>query len=272
MFEGNRVPGDMFWILLTEEARTAGIRVPNEEVGKLLEGVIPQLFKSSYAQVMPSIMNRFNAPEERILTTFGKLLAVLQYAQVICSAENVTTSQIKHMASGESESLNAELVQFKASYFANKDEIPPEQTVAAQFDKYKDNFPGTVSEANPFGFGYRLPDRVQFDYLALKLSDVASITKPVTEEEAEQYYQQNRERQFTQKVPKDPNDPMPQVTQVKSYAEVADTIRHQLQRQGHHPGGADPAGRPEPGRRQPADGRRRPGAHSGATHDEGRRL
>ena len=54
----------------------------------------------------------------------------------------------------------------------------------------------------------------------------------MTEEEAEQYYQQNRERQFTQKVPTDPNDPnSPQTTQVKSYAEVGDTIRSQLQRQ-----------------------------------------
>ncbi|MCL5278855.1 MAG: hypothetical protein M1376_02985 [Planctomycetes bacterium] len=233
MFEGNRVPGDLYWILLTEEARTAGIRVSNEEVGRLLEQAIPQLSRgASYAQVIPALMNRFNAPEDRILSTVGKLLAVLQYAQIICSGEDITTAQIKHMASNESESLNAELVQFKASYFANKDEIPPEQTVAAQFDKYKDNFPGAISEANPFGFGYRLPDRVQFDYLALKLSDVATIAKPVTEEEAEQYYQQNRERQYTQKVPKDPNDPnSAQVTQVKSYAEVADTIRQQLQRQ-----------------------------------------
>jgi len=232
MFDAHRVPGDMFWILLSEEARAAGIRVSNEEVGKLLEAVIPQLFKSSYAQVIPSIMNRFNAPEERILTTFGKLLAVLQYAQIISSTENVTTSQIRHMASSESESLNAELVQFKASYFANKGELPPEQAVTAQFERYKASFPGEVSEANPFGFGYRLPDRVQFDYLALKLPDVGSITKPVTAEEAEQYYQQNRERQFTQKVPTDPNDPnSPQTTQVQSYAEVADTIRSQLQRQ-----------------------------------------
>ncbi len=232
MSESHNVPGDLFWILLSEEARAAGIRMPNEEVGRLLEGVIPQLFKSSYAQVIPSIMNKFNAPEDRILTTFGKLLAVLQYAQVICSGEDVTTSQIKHMASNESESLNAELVQFKASYFVNKEEIPPEQTVAAQFDKYKANFPGAVSEANPFGFGYRLPDRVQFEYIALKLPDIAAIIKPVTDEEAEQYYQQNRERQFTQKVPTDPNDPnSPQTTQVKSYAEVADTIRSQLQRQ-----------------------------------------
>jgi hypothetical protein len=232
MFDVHRVPGDMFWILLTKEAQAAGFRVPNEEVAKVLEGVIPQLFKSTYAQVIPSVMNRFSVPEEKILTTFGKLFAVLRYAQIIASGENITTSQIRHMASAEMESLNAELVQFKASYFANKNEMPPEQAVTAQFEKYKADFPGAVSEANPFGFGYRLPDRVQFDYIALKLSDVASVAKPVTEEEAEQYYQQNRARQFTQKVPTDPNDPnSPQTTQVKSYAEVADTIRNQLRRQ-----------------------------------------
>jgi len=232
MFENHTVPGDIFWILLRNEAQTAGIRLSNEEVGQLLERLVPQLFKTSYAQLMPSVMNRFSVPEARILDTFGKFLAVLQYAQIVSSVENLTTSQIKHMASAESESLNAEFVQLKASYFANKDELPPEQTVKEQFNRYKTYFPGEVNETNPYGFGYRLPDRVQFDYLALKLADVASITKLPTEEEAEQYYQQNRDRQFTQKVPKDPNDPnSPQVAQVRSYAEVADTIMSQLRRQ-----------------------------------------
>jgi hypothetical protein len=227
------VPPDMFWILLCDEAQTAGIRITNEEVGQLLERLIPQLFeKRTYGQVVPSIMNRFSVPEERILTTFGKLLAVLQYAQIIASVENVTASQIKHMASGESESLDVEFVPLKASHFANRAETPPEQAVKEQFNRYKASFPGDVNEANPFGFGYRLPDRVQFDYIALKLADVASITKPPTEEEAEQYYQQNRDRQFTEKRPSDPNDPnSPQVAQVQAYAEVADTIMSQLRRQ-----------------------------------------
>jgi hypothetical protein len=233
VFDVHGVPSDMFWILLCQEAQTAGIRISNEEVGQLLERLIPQLFdKVPYARVIPSIMNRYNVPEERILTAFGKLLAVLQYAQIICSAENVTALQIKHMASGESESLNAEFVQLKASYFADKEQTPPEQAVMEQFNRYKANFPGDVNEANPFGFGYRLPDRVQFDYIVVKLPDVASIAKPPTEEEAEQYYQQNRDRQFTEKVPTDPNDPnSPQVARTKSYAQVADTIMSQLRRQ-----------------------------------------
>ena len=233
MFETQSVPGPVFWILLCNEAQTAGIRVSNEEVGQLLERLIPQVSEGrTYAQVVPSMMNRFGVPEDTILTTFGKLITVLQYSQIVSAMENVTSSQIKHMAGSESESLNAEFVQFKASYFANKDEVPPEEVVKEQFSRYKDNFPGQVSESNPYGFGYRLPNRIQFDYIALKLPDVAAIAKPPTEEEAEQYYQQNRDRQFTEKTPSDPNDPnSPQVVKVKSYAEVADTITSQLRRQ-----------------------------------------
>ena len=138
--------------------------------------------------------------------------------------ENVTTSQIRHMASRESrDRWTPSTCSSRPRAFADKQQTPSEEAVSEQFNQYKDNVPGDVSEANPFGFGYRLPDRVQFDYIALKLSDVAAIVKQPTEEDAEQYYQQNRDRQFTEKVPSDPNDPnSPQVDKVKSYVEVAD--------------------------------------------------
>jgi hypothetical protein len=227
------VPPDIFWILLCEEARTAGIRLSTEDVGQVLERLIPPLFEQrTYGQMIPLLMSRFGVPEETILTTFGKLLSVLQYAQVISSIESVTASQIKHLASRESESLDVEFVQLEANSFADKKQMPPEQAVREQFNRYKDSFPGQVSEANPFGFGYRLPDRIQLDYIALKLSDVATIIKPPTGEETEQYYQQNRDRQFTEQVPANPNDPnSPQVTRVRSYAEVVDTIVNQLRQQ-----------------------------------------
>jgi hypothetical protein len=227
------VSPDIYWILLCHEAQTAGIHITKEEVGPLLERLIPQLWdKRTYAEVIPSLMNRYGVPEDRILTTFGKLMAVLQYAQVITAAENITDSQIRHLARDESESLSTEFVRLKASYFVDKTQTPSEQAVAEQFNRYKDFFPDQVTEANPFGFGYRLPDRVQFDYMVLKLADVAKIIKTPTEEEAEQYYQQNRDRQFTDQVPRDPNDPnSPQVPKIRSYAEVADSIMSQLRRQ-----------------------------------------
>jgi hypothetical protein len=233
MSETQGVPGPMFWILLCREAQEAGIRISNDEAGRVLEQIIPQLYRGgTYQQVIPGLMNRFGVPEERILTAFSKLIAVLQYSQVITSLGNATNSQIRHLARSESESLSAEMLPLKASCFVNKDEKPSDEAIQQQFDKYKDNFPGQVSETNPFGFGYRLPDRVQFEYLAVKLPEVAAVTKLPTEEEAEQYYQKNRDQQFTQQVPKDPNDPdSPRVAKVRNYAEVAETIMNQLRRQ-----------------------------------------
>lgn len=236
MYKGRTVPSDLYWILLRKEAASAGIHVGPEDVGRWLGRLIsqyPQVFGTgSYTQVMQSLVNRFKQTEPQILGTLGDLLAVLQYAQIITSMENVTTSQVRHVASQRGEMLDIEFVQFEASDFADKEQTPDEKAILEQFNQYKANRPGEVSEANPFGFGYRLPNRVQLETIALKLEDVASIVKPPTKEEAEQHYRENRERLYTQQVRSDPNDPnSPLVPQTKSYAEVADGIMDQLQRQ-----------------------------------------
>lgn len=233
LYRDRTAPSDIYWILLREEAEAAGVYIPDRDVGQLLGQIIPRLFPDqTYAGVMQSLVNRFNVPEEHILATFGKLFAVLRYAQTVCSMEDVTAAQARHIASRESETLNVELVQIPASAFADKEQTPSDEAELEQFNQYKANFTGDVTEANPFGFGYKLPDRVQLDYLALKLQDVEAIVKPPTQEEAEQYYQQNRQRLFSEQVPSNPNDPnSPTVARAKSYAEVATTVMDQLKRQ-----------------------------------------
>jgi len=223
----------VFWILLCDEAQSAGIRVPTADVGQLLGRIIPQLFNGqTYPVVMNSLVSRFGAPEERILETFGKLLAVLQYAQTICSTEDITIPQLTHIASRSGDSLDTEVVQLQAQAFADKQSTPAPEAMQAQFDKYKGIFAGHVTPEDPFGFGYKLPARIQLDYLALQVKDVAGIIQPPTQEEAEQYYRQNRERFFTQEVPSDPKDPnSPKVKRVTSYGEVADTIMERLKQQ-----------------------------------------
>jgi hypothetical protein len=232
IYERTELPAT-YWILLTKEAESAGIRVPTADVGSLLGRIIPQIFRGqSYQAVMGGIIGRFRASEQSILETFSKLLAVLQYAQTICSIEDVTLPQLTHMASQGGDTLNAEVVQIPARAFVDKQTAPAEDALKAQFEKYKGSFPGTVTQDNPFGFGYKLPDRIQIEYIALKLKDVAGIVQAPTQEEAEQFYRQNRQRLFTQEVPSDPNDPnSPKTQRVTSYAEVADTILDQLRKQ-----------------------------------------
>jgi hypothetical protein len=233
LYRNRTVPSDFYWLLLREEAESAGIHVANEEVGDLLSKIVPQLFEGrTYAQMMHVWMREYGVPEDQILSVFGRLLAVLQYTQVISSAQNLTASQIRHIASREGETLSAEFVQLEASAFADKEHSPAEDAMLQHFNRYKAVVPGDVNEANPFGFGYRLPNRVQIEYIALKLPDVAAVVKPPTNEDAEQYYRQNRAREFTEKVPVDPNDSnSPLVDRTKSYVEAVDDILTRLRRQ-----------------------------------------
>ena len=119
------VPTDIYWILLREEAQSAGFHVGPDDVGQLLGQVIPQLFNgSTYAQAMQALVSRYGLPETDILATFGRLLAVLQYSEAACSAESVTDAEIKHLASRENEVLTAACVQLKASFFQDVNSTP----------------------------------------------------------------------------------------------------------------------------------------------------
>jgi len=223
------LPSNVYWLLLKNEAQFAGVRIPNENAGSVLSSVIPQLFNGeAYSRVISSIVEGQNLPEKEILTTFSKLMAVLEYAKIICAAEDFTNAQIMHTLSKEQETINLEFVKFDSALFAETQLRPGEERLIEHFEKYKSFFEGDINDQNPYGFGYKLPDRVQFEYIALKLDDISAIVPQITQQESEEYYEKNKE-QFTVSVLSDPNDPnlMP-LEQTSSYAEVADTISDQL--------------------------------------------
>jgi len=225
------MPNHIYWLLLRDEAQLAGIKVTNNEVGELLAKVIPQLFRGqTYKQRIRMLMEQYGIPEAGVLETVGKLLAVLQYGNLICSNEDFTISQAMYLASCENETIDVEFVKFDSSTFAEKQEQPSEEKMLEHFKKYKDTFAGNVSEENPYGFGYKLPDMVQLEYIAVKLDDISPIIAQPTPQETEDYYRKHI-NQFTESVPQDPNDPnSPLAERARSYAEVASIISKQLLR------------------------------------------
>jgi hypothetical protein len=228
------MPPEMYWFLLSKEAERAGIRISNQDARTLLAGMYarnPDTFRGvTYAQVIGAIVDNRRIPEERILATFARLMAVMEYARLVCSAEDVTTQQIRHNISSAGETIDVEFVRFDSSVFAEDQPEPNEYQVNQHFQKYKSVCPGTVSDENPYGFGYRYFDRVGLEYLALKVDDVSQTVEKPTQQDAEKYYQQNRNL-FTEQVP-DPNDPNgPLIEWTKSYAEMAADISDMLLRQ-----------------------------------------
>jgi hypothetical protein len=228
---------DIYWFLLNREAQEAGIRFSKEDAGKQLATVIPHLFNgATYAQVISSIVNprggasQQGISEDEALRTFAKLLGVLEYSQTVCTGEDLTNQQIKHNLKSENELLDVEFVKFDAKVFAQSKESPPDEKLVEHFEKHKTFFEGEVNDQNPYGFGYKLPDRVALEYIAVKLDDVSKTIPQPTQDEAQQYYQKHPE-EFTVSIPSDPNDPNSARTEkLKSYPEVMPIILDSLQR------------------------------------------
>ena len=223
------VPPTVYWLLLKNEAHRAGVRVANSDAGKLLTNAIPQIFQNqvNYRQLIGTMVAK-GISEEQILTAFSDLLAVLQYTHLICSNESVTASQIRYLASRQSETIDVDFVRLGSEVFAKTGPEPAEDDILAHFNKYKTVEPTTVTPENPYGFGYKLPDRLRLEYVAVKLEDIAKIVEPPTHEETEEYYRQNKNL-FTEKTPSDANDPnAPLIDRIRGYAEVVDVITERM--------------------------------------------
>ncbi len=216
---------DIYWLLLKKEAEQAGIRVSKEEAGNLLGRAIPSLFNGiSYSQLIETMVSRRGIPESKILETFGKLLAVSEYAKIMCSTQDFTSSQIMHSVSWDNERIDVEFVKVDSAVFAETQNEPSEEQLVEHFDMYKKFFAGEISDQNPYGFGYKLPDRAKLEYIAVKFEDVSKIVVAPTQQEKEEYYQRNSQ-QFTKQVPLDPNDPnSPLIERTRSYGEMASEI------------------------------------------------
>jgi hypothetical protein len=225
------VPSEIYWYCLDKEAELAGVRISKDEARRQLANAIPQIPQfqgATYSQVIRRTIQQRGVPEEKILATFGKLLSVLDYAKISCSGEDITSSQLRQEVSWEWETIDVNFVKFDSAVFTETQSEPNQERVSAHFNKYKQYFAGTVNRENPYGFGYKLLDRVQLEYIACQLDDVSKTVTPPTQEEAEEYYRRNRS-QFTEEVLSDPNDPNSPLTEsVKGYAEVSSNILKNL--------------------------------------------
>jgi len=232
IYEGSHPP-HVYWFLLKRESEEAGIGVPTEEIKQMLGRIIPQIYNDrTYGEHMAEVMNRFHLGEDDILKTAARLMAVMQYAQVVCGAEDTTLQEASHMASNDQETLDVNYVRLDGQQFVSlidSNEILSDTAIRNQFNDHKNFLPGSITQENPHGFGYMLPPRLQVQYMFLKLDDIVLTVATPGQEETEEYYRRYVDTLYTSQVSTDPNDPnSPKVNQVKGYAEVVDNITKRL--------------------------------------------
>ncbi|NLH16636.1 MAG: hypothetical protein GX455_08660 [Phycisphaerae bacterium] len=215
------------WLLLKAEARQAGCVVDPSQAREILKQLLPQLSqnRADAAVIVSAIINNRRVPQEQIYATFADLLSILNYSDMVTRNEAITTAEIRSRIGRSGQRISGEFVKFSADDFIKEVADPTEQELQDQFKAHRSVFAGTVTDDNPYGFGYKIHPRVQLEYLIVRYADIQKTLAEPTDEELEEYYRRNL-KEFQNEEPEDPAKPDgPKVLKTQSYAEVSQRIR-----------------------------------------------
>ena len=170
-------PGNVpvYYLVLAEEARQAGIRPANAEV----EAFLTQL-RQAFGISMGDLVKMSGMPTQtRLAAAVRNYMAIIRYADSIGRVLNVSENELKRALrhSIEREYVKGEYVQFPASAYMAAQQEPNLDDLQTFFEKYKTCHQDEVTDDNPFGLGYRLEDRVQAEYLQVSLADARAVVE-----------------------------------------------------------------------------------------------
>jgi hypothetical protein len=106
--------------------------------------------------------------EEQVRQGVTDLEAISTNFDRIAGNIKVSGPMLEQVLAKVFQSVQLNVVELSASDYVAKVAAPTTQQVQDQFTKYADVVPPTqVDPKNPYGFGYRLPDRVKVQYLTI---------------------------------------------------------------------------------------------------------
>ncbi len=232
-FNQRSIPADMMWMLLKAEAQRAGYLVSSNSAKAQLVQLVPLMSqgRANAGQLISLVMQQTNQTEAKVVRTFADLLTVSDYANQIMNNQAVTLNQVKASLGHSKERLDAEFVKIDAETLVDETATIADADITAQFEAFKQIAPGSISKNNPYGFGYKLPKRVQLEYLIVKADDVKAQIEQPTSDELEQYYKTHI-AQYQTEEPSDPNDPESEKNIVtQPFTEAEPRIRSSIEQQ-----------------------------------------
>lgn len=179
------------FMLLLEEAHKQGVVVQDDRVDELLREV----------QTRDVDMTSLDSVEA-VRHAIQSFLLVRDSFDRAMSAIRISAPQRTYELATGYQSLKLNAVDIAAESFASKVPAPTQEQLQAFFDKYKEIDAEKVdleSKTNPFGFGYRFPDRVALQYVMVSPEELRRVVQASQSDydwqvEARRYYLQNQAR------------------------------------------------------------------------------
>ncbi|MFA6135139.1 MAG: hypothetical protein WC869_14085 [Phycisphaerae bacterium] len=190
---------EMSYALLLKEAQKSGVAVGTEDENAFLkqrglEGANLQAYLTQLRTIFGEGLNESTLrAAARRWSTIGKFY--MQSAVMTPASEQT----IIHLFRDLNEKIDLRTVTLKAEDFLKEVAEPNDQAITAQFNAYREALKGDPNKDNPFGFGYKQPDRARILYLLVRQDVIERVSRP-SEESVRAFYRQNASK-MVRKVP-----------------------------------------------------------------------
>lgn len=186
----NQTP-EVYYLLL-EEARRMGLSPNVEEARQFLNNPDVAIRTSDGRRVEWASFNDENV-KGRVLHALPNLLMVAAAFDRATRAVKISEPLSRLELAVQFQQIKVQVVDFSAREFEDKVPAPTPEQLQKHFDAYGDQEAGSFSEKNPFGFGYRYPNRVKLHYIGVPREQVnkavrASKTGYEWDVQAHKYY------------------------------------------------------------------------------------
>jgi hypothetical protein len=126
---------------------------------------------------------------------------------------------VEHFLQDQGARVSGQVVVVQADQFLSEAAMPTGDEVRSLYEQFKDALPG---RGEPYGFGYRVPDRVKIEYLSISMDEAKRKIK-ISEADALGHY-----RQYPERFGGTPASDDQQAVEPKPYNEVRDEVIENL--------------------------------------------
>ncbi len=207
----------MVWLLAQIEAEQQGLHASMAEAQSVLNSMQVD------PQNMAKLRQTFGTTDQGIVRTLQHWLIYQRLARMIQQPMRASEPELRHFARDVQSSVSVDVVPIPATRYLTEVGQPTEQQITDQFEQYRD-MPAGAND--PYGFGYRLPARVQLEWIAVPM-EAARAAARVDDVEAQRYYLDNPD-EF---VPGAPGDPQASDPNAHSDADPTEPLPYEVVRE-----------------------------------------
>jgi len=205
--------------LLLEEARRAGVRVGRDQIVQSLRNA------PGASMVLSAIRDQTGRSLNSIYDSVARVSATKLLARYqLEAAAGASLPQLEHAYRDQNQEARVLISVVDAKGLLSQVPTPTEEELQAHFEEGKDREDAHTEET--LVHGYRIPDRVQLEYLTVDASAIQDRVR-VSEKKVERYYEDNKQKYMKtveETSPPGLEDQQPQEVQM-TYEEVKDRVR-----------------------------------------------